>query len=101
MRLFKLVRSEDVSGVSGTGVIAEGVEFHDGQVALSWFGVHHTVELCPSIKDIIEIHGHGGRTVVEWLDEAQAHPSCHACGSPIFIGQDIAIYCKGCDENRG
>jgi hypothetical protein len=36
MRLFSLVRDEDVSGISGTGPIAEGVEFTDGSVALRW-----------------------------------------------------------------
>jgi hypothetical protein len=34
MRLFLLIRNEDVSGVSGTGIVAEGVEFSDGTVAM-------------------------------------------------------------------
>ena len=66
MRSFILRRLEDVSGVSGVGIIAEGVEFHDGQVALSWFGHHHTLEVSPSLRDIMAIHGHEGRTVLEW-----------------------------------
>ena len=66
MRTFKLVRSEDVSGVSGTGIVAEGVEFHDGQVVMSWFGRHHTIEVSPSIAAIEEIHGHFGKTIVVW-----------------------------------
>ena len=28
-RTFKLLRLKDVSGVSGKGIVAEGVEFHD------------------------------------------------------------------------
>ena len=40
MRLFKLQRKVDCSGVSGTGVVAEGVEFDDGQVALRWLTAH-------------------------------------------------------------
>lgn len=67
MRTFKLVRKEDVSGVSGTGEVAEGVEFHDGQVVMSWFGRHHTIEVAPSIETVIAIHGHEGRTEVKWL----------------------------------
>lgn len=63
---FILERSEDVSGVSGVGKIAEGIVFHDGQVVLSWFGQHHTIEICPSIDDVIDIHGHDGRTKVKW-----------------------------------
>lgn len=35
-RLFVLDRVEDVSGVSGTGVVAEGIEFSDGVGALRW-----------------------------------------------------------------
>lgn len=67
MKLFKLVRSIDVSGVSGVGEIAEGVEFHDGQIALSWLGTYHTVELLHSMDDLIAIHGHSGSTEVKWL----------------------------------
>ena len=66
LRTFTLRRTEDVSGVSGTGTVAEGVEFHDGQVVLSWFGHHHTLEISPSVRDIMEIHGHGGKTIIEW-----------------------------------
>lgn len=68
MRTFKLVRREDVSGVSGTGVVAEGVEFHDGEVVMSWFGEHHTSERAPNIQEIEFLHGHDGRTVVVWDD---------------------------------
>lgn len=70
MRYFHLVRKEDVSGVSGTGKVAEGIEFHDGQVVLSWYGVHHTIEVLPSIDTLLAIHGHDGRTVVDDIIEA-------------------------------
>jgi hypothetical protein len=66
MRTFKLIRKEDVSGVSGTGEVAEGVEFHDGQCVLSWFGSHHSLEVHPSLEDIEAIHGHEGKTYVEF-----------------------------------
>ena len=68
MRRFQLVRSEDLSGVSGIGLIAEGVQFHDGQCVLSWFGRLHTVEVAPNIQTVIAIHGHDGRTVIQWID---------------------------------
>lgn len=68
MRRFLLVRKEDVSGVSGTGNVAEGVEFHDGQCVLSWFGQHHTIEVSPGVETIIAIHGHEGRTWIEYID---------------------------------
>jgi hypothetical protein len=66
VRTFKLLRKEDISGVSGTGEVAEGVEFHDGQVVLSWFGQHHTLEVAPSVDTVLSIHGHGGRTEIVW-----------------------------------
>lgn len=67
MVMFELVRYEDVSGVSGTGVIAEGVVFHDGQVAMSWFGQFHTLEILPDLQTVTRIHGHEGRTEVRVL----------------------------------
>ena len=66
MRSFKLVRKVDVSGVSGTGEVAEGVEFHDGQCVLSWFGQFHTIEVCPNLETVLAIHGHHGSTDVVW-----------------------------------
>lgn len=64
MRTFKLVRSVDVSGVSGTGVVAEGVIFHDNEVALSWFGDMACVSLWHSIEAVEKVHGHEGATRV-------------------------------------
>lgn len=69
MRRFVLARSEDVSGVSGTGVVAEGVEFADGVTVLRWLGDHQSTVVWASIEDALVIHGHDGRTVVEWMDE--------------------------------
>lgn len=67
-RRFELHRHKDVSGVSGVGVVAEGVQFHDKQVVVSWFGKHHCISVWPSIKDVKAIHGHEGKTEVVWLD---------------------------------
>lgn len=75
IRTFTLVRTKDPSGVSGTGTVAEGVVFHDGQTILSWFGVLHTVEVSPDIETVERIHGHGGLTKVVWDDEKSAR--CH------------------------
>ena len=66
MRTFKLVRKEDVSGVSGVGEIAEGTEFHDKQVVLSWFGRFHTLEIAPDIETVMALHGHGNKTSIVW-----------------------------------
>ena len=42
LRPFWLVRDTDVSGISGTGVVAEGVEFSSGVVALTWLSAWPT-----------------------------------------------------------
>ena len=70
MRTFKLVRSEDVSGVSGTGIVAEGVEFHDGQCVVSWFGSFHSIEVHPNLVTVEGVHGHGGKTKVVFDQES-------------------------------
>ena len=36
MRIFHFFRHEDASGVGGTGVVAEGVEFTNGWCAVRW-----------------------------------------------------------------
>jgi hypothetical protein len=68
VRRFRLVRAEDVSGVSGTGVVAEGVVFSVGSIALSWCSPYRSVTIYESLDDLEAIHGHEGRTRIEWLD---------------------------------
>lgn len=70
-RCFKLYRSVDVSGVSGTGVIAEGVVFSSGAVALHWLTGYFTTGIYPSIESVEAIHGHAGSTLVVYEDELQ------------------------------
>jgi hypothetical protein len=67
-RTFELVRHEDVSGVSGTGVVAEGCEFTDGSVALRWHGKNAATSVWPDLDALLAVHGHGGKTVVRWFD---------------------------------
>ena len=67
-RRFRLIRHQDVSGVSGTGPVAEGVQFTDGAVALRWYGDYPTTTVWDGIESVIAIHGHEGATEVEWLD---------------------------------
>ncbi len=68
MRLYELVRDEDVSGVSGVGEVAEVVEFSNGKVVVAWrpetAGVPNVI-VYDSLEDVEKIHGHGGRTHLE------------------------------------
>lgn len=65
-RIFWLVRLRDISGISGEGMIAEGIQFHDGQCVISWFGRFHTLEIAPNIEEVEAIHGHKGATRIIW-----------------------------------
>jgi hypothetical protein len=70
MRRFLLRRDVDVTGVSGTGVVAEGVEFTNGLVVLHWFGEWSTTVVHEKGLDSVRhIHSHDGKTKVVWLDD--------------------------------
>ena len=68
---FVLMRDTDVSGVSGTGVVADGVAFPDGTVALRWRGGNPTSVVFHDngVESVEAIHGHGGATRLVWLAE--------------------------------
>lgn len=68
-RLFTLQRDEDVTGVSGTGSVAHGIQFPDGTVALRWNTGTASTVLWNSIDDAVHVHGHDGRTRVVWHHE--------------------------------
>jgi hypothetical protein len=69
-RLFQLIREADVSGVSGTGHIADGVVWSDGTVTVQWLGDWPTTQDHPKgISSVEHIHGHGGATWIEWVDQ--------------------------------
>lgn len=69
MRRFHLLRQEDETGVSGTGIIAEGVVFTDGQVVLRWMTQYKSTAVYNSIKEVEKIHGHNGLTKIIWRDD--------------------------------
>lgn len=67
-RMFTLVRDSDISGISGTGTVAEGVQYSDGRVSLRWVTPRaRSTVAYDSILDVVEIHGHAGSTRVVWL----------------------------------
>lgn len=70
-RRFVLQRTQDISGVSGVGIVADGVLFASGFVVLCWritaagvpgLGIYRTME------DVEKIHGHNGATKIVWVD---------------------------------
>lgn len=70
MRNFVLQREEDLTGVSGTGVVAEGTEFSNGTVVLVWTSQWPTSVVFhdKGMESVEHIHGHNGRTKIVWVD---------------------------------
>jgi len=64
MKIFYLNRTEDESGISGTGRVAQGFVFDNGKVAVTWLSEHPSVTVYDSIGEVHAIHGHGGKTEV-------------------------------------
>lgn len=68
MRNFQLKRVEDVSGVSGVGIVAEGIEFSDGTCVIRWIGRLRSTAIYDNVFEMLDIHGHEGKTVLVWRD---------------------------------
>ncbi len=68
-RLFVLDRKKDMTGTSGVGIVAEGVCFSNGKVALHWLSHLGAVNVYDSMEVCEVLHGHSGSTSVVWKDE--------------------------------
>lgn len=71
MKRFVFNRKEDKGGVSGTGIVAEGVVFANGKVAISWRTKHTSIAIYDDMKTVKAIHGHGGSTTIEFIPEGK------------------------------
>jgi hypothetical protein len=77
VRRFQVKRDVDMTGVSGTGIVADGVEFPDGTTVVRWRdvtgpnydrGVRATTVVFPNVTAVEALHGHNGATTLVWLD---------------------------------
>lgn len=68
-RRFYLERVTDSSGVSGTGRVASGAKFPTGKCVLCWNTQFSSVAVYDSLEELMAIHGHGGCTVLRWIDD--------------------------------
>lgn len=67
-RRFVLERVEDVTGSSGTGIVADGVVWPNDKVTLCWRGPHSSIAVWDNMATALEIHGHSGKTTAVFLD---------------------------------
>ncbi len=82
MRTFQLHRDVDVSGVSGEGIVADGVCYDTpwmlpfpgerdvflpaGWCVIRWRGEYRSTVLWPSVDDAMAVHGHHESTRLVW-----------------------------------
>lgn len=71
-RRFHLQRTHDVTGVSGTGRVANGVLWPDGTVSIRWAGDRPSTVFWDDVAHAEAVHGHGGHTVIVWDDPEPA-----------------------------
>ena len=64
---FHLNRTVDDSGISGTGIIAEGSVLSNGKCIVSWLSRTSSVEIWNSVEDMMKIHGHGDHTQIKFI----------------------------------
>ncbi|WP_159944796.1 MULTISPECIES: hypothetical protein [unclassified Nocardiopsis] len=52
-----------------SGVVAEGIRWGDGAVAVRWLSEHPSTVVWADLESAMAVHGHDGATRVEWCDE--------------------------------
>lgn len=76
---FTLQRDQDMTGISGTGVVAHGAVFPDGTTVVRWRelapgdpnydrGVRATTVVFPNLAAVEALHGHAGATRIVFND---------------------------------
>lgn len=87
MKRGYLERKEDVSGVTGTGEVAEFTIASDGRVVVFWpIGVG----VWPSLEELIKVHGHNGKTIAVVLDD----PDVGHCMDCHFTNKSNSLKCQ-------
>ena len=75
IRVGIINRHEDVHGVSGNGDHkADVFECSDGTCIVRWLGKDGSTNVYAGVKNVLNVHGHGGKSEIEWLWEQEAAP---------------------------
>ena len=68
---FFLKRRKDLSGISGTGMVALGIQMPSGKVVIEWLGDMPSETIFSNLEEMLKIHGHDGATTIEWIDNLE------------------------------
>ena len=76
MTTFTVCRQNDETGVSGTGVVIEGVQYATGQVVLHWLTPvpRGSIAIFESLSDFKKVHVSphpDNKTIITWSDGRQ------------------------------
>lgn len=74
MRRFHIVREDDPNGMSGVGIVGEGVQFTDGTCAYRFINTEFRIEsIADNIHQVEALHSHLFKdpTRIEWIDPKQ------------------------------
>ncbi|MEE4546480.1 hypothetical protein V2S66_31510 [Streptomyces sp. V4-01] len=99
-RLFTLQRDHDITGVSGTGTVADGVLWPDNTVSIRWRGDRPSIVHWGALADAEHVHGHGGATRIVWRDAAAPAASCPAGLMPLDGGPVDRCIVDGAHEQH-
>lgn len=68
-RRFYLQRDVDITGASGTGIVAHGVMWPDGTASVRWATERTSIVFWDrGMADAEAVHEHGGATRIVWVD---------------------------------
>lgn len=69
LRRFKIIREPDPTAIPCEAIVAEGVEFSNGRVAVMWEPRVKTLILFDSMHDMKSLMADSPTTHVEYIDE--------------------------------
>lgn len=95
MKRFRMQRQTDVTGVSGTGHIADGVVFDDGTVVVRWRTATPGTTAFASLDHAKAVHAHDGKTQFLMLDDDYGKGETMFCAK-CFADDDIVGHCLNC-----
>lgn len=67
-KLFVIIRETDNTGISGIGIVADGVQFKNGKCVLCWRGKIQTIVIHENIKSVMQLSCSHSKSKIKWLN---------------------------------